>query len=86
MWVGTPFPVDRPCLDERPPFQQLPRQLFQRGRLVPHAEEKTFSGVFPGYFLVFLFVIPNRNESRVIIVIRVSRIQLAPHARRRGEL
>ena len=39
VWVGSPIPVDCPCLDERPPFQQSPRQLSQRGRPVPRAEE-----------------------------------------------
>ena len=43
VWVGTPVPVDYPCLDGRPFFQQLPRQPSQRSQPVPRAKEKSFS-------------------------------------------
>ena len=46
VWVGTPVPVDCPCLDERPLFQQSPRQPSQRGRPVPRAKEKSISVFF----------------------------------------
>ena len=45
VWVGTPVPVDYPCLDGRPLFQQLPRQPSQRSRPVPRAKEKSFSEI-----------------------------------------
>ena len=43
VWVGTPVPVDYPCIDGRPLFQQLPRQPSQRSRPVPRANEKSLS-------------------------------------------
>ena len=43
VWVGTPVPIDYPCLDGRPLSQQLPRQPSQRSRPVPRAKEKSFS-------------------------------------------
>ena len=43
VWVGTPVPVDYPCIDGRPLFQQLPRQPSQRSRPVPRAKEKSLS-------------------------------------------
>jgi len=46
VWVGTPVPVDYPCIDGRPLFQQLPRQPSQRSRPVPRAKEKSFSDFF----------------------------------------
>ena len=46
VWVGTPVPVDYPCIDGRPLFQQLPRQPSQRSRPVPLAKEKSFSEFF----------------------------------------
>ena len=46
VWVGTPVPVDYPCIDGRPLFQQLPRQPSQRSRPAPHAKEKFFSEFF----------------------------------------
>ena len=49
VWVGTPVPVDYPCLDGRPLFQQLPRQPSQRSRPVPRAKEKSFSDFFLKY-------------------------------------
>ena len=42
VWAGTPVPVDYPCIDGRPLFQQLPRQPSQRSRPVPRAKEKSF--------------------------------------------
>ena len=47
VWVGTPVPVDYPCIDGRPLFQQLPRQPSQRSRPVPRAKEKSFSEFLP---------------------------------------
>ena len=46
VWVGTPVPVDYPCIDGRPLFQQLPRQPSQRSRPVPRAKEKSLSEFF----------------------------------------
>ena len=46
VWAGTPVPVDYPCIDGRPLFQQLPRQPSQRSRPAPHAKEKFFSEFF----------------------------------------
>ena len=42
VWVGTPVPVDYPCIDGRPLFQQLPRQPSQRSRPVPLAKKNPF--------------------------------------------
>ena len=42
VWVGTPVPVDYPCLDGRPLFQQLPRQPSQRSRPVPRATKEKY--------------------------------------------
>ena len=50
VWVGTPVPVDCPCLDEHPLFQQSPRQPSQRGRPVPRAKEK--SSIFQFFFVL----------------------------------
>ena len=47
VFVGTPVPVDYPCIDGRPLFQQLPRQPSQRSRPAPHAKKKSFSDFFP---------------------------------------
>ena len=47
VWAGTPVPVDYPCIDGRPLFQQLPRQPSQRSRPAPHAKKKSFSDFFP---------------------------------------
>ena len=52
VWVGTPVPVDYPCLDGRPLFQQLPRQPSQRSRPVPRAKEKSFSEFFVMEFCI----------------------------------
>ena len=59
-WVGTPGPVDCPCLDERPPFQYLvntnsrrvssPRGVAQC--LVPR---KNPSGIFINIFFHILY-------------------------------
>ena len=46
VWVGTPVPIDYPCIDGRPLFQQLPRQPSQRSRPAPHAKKKFFSESF----------------------------------------
>ena len=51
VWVGTPVPVDYPCIDGRPLFQQLPRQPSQRSRPVPRAKEKSFSDFFRIYII-----------------------------------
>ena len=42
VWAGTPVPVDYPCIDGRPLFQQLPRQPSQRSRPAPHAKKIPF--------------------------------------------
>ena len=43
VWVGTPVPVEYPCIDGRPLFQQMPRQPSQGSRPVPRAKEKSLS-------------------------------------------
>ena len=46
VWVGTPVPVDYPCIDGRPLFQQLPRQPSQRSRPAPLAKKIPFRFFF----------------------------------------
>ena len=46
VWVGTPVPVDYPCIDGRPLFQQLPRQPSQRSRPAPLAKKNSFQIFF----------------------------------------
>jgi len=46
VWAGTPVPVDYPCIDGRPLFQQLPRQPSQRSRPVPLAKKNPFQNFY----------------------------------------
>ena len=46
VWVGTPGPVDLSSPRWAPPYISRPRQLSQRGRTVPRAEEISHIGFF----------------------------------------
>ena len=45
VWVGTPVPVDYPCVDGRPLFQQLPRQPSQRVDRASCEEKNSFQNL-----------------------------------------
>ena len=42
VWVGTPGPVDLSPPQWAPPYSSRQRQLSEKGRTVPRAEENSF--------------------------------------------